>query len=202
MFERRGFEHRGFERRGFERRSDTPTAPCDGFRVATYASAVTGAALGALDTMSPADDPYQRGYEDGARDAAATFDADRAHFSTLLAQADVLQAEPCDELAVLIAHSVAALVTTLTGQAPIDAAWLTAKAQEAAHLIADCDGARTLRLHPDDMALMDPSATRLTIMPDPAIARGSLRIDGSHGWIEHGRALLLDNLRDQLGMTS
>jgi flagellar assembly protein FliH len=178
----------------FERALEILPAPCDAFRVTTYPTTVAPA--------SPIDDPYQRGFDDGEAHAAALFEADRAHCSALLAKANALQTESSDELAVLIAHTVAALVTTLTGRAQIDPTWLAAKAREAADLVADCDAARTLRLHPDDAKLIEEAAIGLTIRPDPMIARGSLRIDGSAGWIEHGRALYLDVLRHQLEMTS
>ncbi len=59
----------------------------------------------------------------------------------------------------------------------------------------------TLCVNPDDVALLDGFETTLTIVGDPSLPRGDLRIDCSAGWIEHGTSLYLDALRSELGLS-
>ena len=42
--------------------------------------------------------------------------------------------------------------------------------------------------------------TSLSIVGDPSLSRGDIRIDCSAGWIEHGTSLYLDALRSELGL--
>lgn len=146
------------------------------------------------------DDPYARGLADGQQMAAAAFDIERRQLQALLAAAEGLQPEPSDELAVLIGETVGILVTQIVGSVPIDREMLNTRAKQAADLVAECDAARTLWLHPDDVALLDKTAFAMDVLADPKAERGSVRIDCSAGWIEHGTALYLDQLRTELGL--
>ena len=148
----------------------------------------------------PPPDLYALGFEDGQQSAAAVFEIERAAFQKLIASANALQSEPSEELAVLISEAVERLVSEIIGNAPIDRDWLNTHARRAADMVADCDAARTMWVHPDDLPLIDSNAISLTLMPDPEAARGSIRIDCSTGWIEHGTALYLDELRSELGL--
>ncbi len=148
---------------------------------------------------NPTDDPYARGVVEGQEMAAAAFDLERAQYAALIASADAFQNEPSDELAVLIAETVEILVHQIIGTVEIDRAQLDARARQAASLIAQCDAARTMRVHPDDLLLIGPDMSGLQVIADPDAPRGSIRIDCSAGWIEHGTALYLDELRQQLG---
>lgn len=143
-------------------------------------------------------DDYARGVADGQDLAGAAFAIERRHLSALVAAANSLQAEPSEELAQLIAEAVAKLVAQILADAPIDAIWLNAQAQKAADVVADCDAARTIWLHPDDIALLDGTKMPLPTRPDPVAERGSIRIECSSGWIEHGRSNYLDALRSAL----
>jgi flagellar assembly protein FliH len=143
-------------------------------------------------------DPYDQGLQDGQDMAAAAFAAERANCAKLLASAEALQGEASEETAQLIAEAVCTLVEQIVASAPVDGAWLTAQAQKAAAVISDCDGARTLRLNPEDLALLDAAELPLPVMADADLPRGELRIGGSAGWIEHGRSVYLDALRAAL----
>lgn len=145
------------------------------------------------------DQAFARGIALGRATAEQNFAIERAALQTLLASAQALQPEPSDELAALIVETVSRLVETITGTTEIDRETLNARAHRAAALIADADMARTLHLHPDDIALIDAAAIPLSIVADPALIRGSLRIACSTGWIEDGVATRLDALRDLLG---
>ncbi|WP_221795249.1 flagellar biosynthetic protein [Aquisediminimonas sediminicola] len=146
------------------------------------------------------DAAYQRGHADGLAEAHAAMMAERTRLLALVASAEALRNEPSEELAQLIAETVERLVTQILGDVPIDGPQLRRRAEAAARLIGDCDAARTLWLHPDDMALIEQAPMGLTLMVDPKAEMGSIRIDCSAGWIEHGTALYLDALRAELGL--
>jgi flagellar assembly protein FliH len=146
------------------------------------------------------DDPYALGLADGQELAATVFAKERLHLCALLNAADSLQAEPSEELAQLIGETVFRLVRQIIETAPIDADWLREHAQKSADILSECDSARTAWLHPDDVALIDTTTFPLSVMADPAAQRGSIRIDCSTGWVEHGRSDYLDALRVALSV--
>ena len=145
------------------------------------------------------DDPFALGLAEGQRLAEAAFVAERHQLLALLAGAEALQDEPSEELAQLIATTVERLVRQIVATAPIDAEWLQAQAETAASMVADADKARTLWVHPDDAVLLADCPLMLAIESDPAMMRGTVRLETSTGWIEHGRAVYLEELRAALG---
>ncbi len=156
-------------------------------------------ALAVPQAEAPVEDLYAKGLSDGQEMAAAAFAVERAQLQALLVSAQALQSEPSEELGALIAHSVSRLVQECVGAAPVDADHLNTQAAHAAALIGECDAARTMWVHPDDVALIDQGAVSLSVMADPAAQRGSIRIDCSAGWIEHGVPLYLEELNAVLG---
>lgn len=146
------------------------------------------------------DDPYARGLADGQQIAAAAFDLERLRLQHLIASSQALQPEPSDELAALIGEAVDALVTQIVGSAVVDRDLLMDRAKQAAGIVAECDAARTMWVHPEDASLLDDAPFAIPVMADPEAERGSIRIDCSAGWIEHGTALYLDQLRIELGL--
>ena len=145
------------------------------------------------------DDPFAMGLAEGQRLAEAAFAVERRQLLALVAGAEALQDEPSEELAQLIAETVERLVRQIVGQAPIDAEWLQAQADIAAAMVAEADKARTLWVNPADAALLVDAAITLPIEADPTMTRGTVRIETSAGWIEHGRAVYLNELRAALG---
>ncbi|NIJ39549.1 flagellar assembly protein FliH [Sphingopyxis panaciterrae] len=161
----------------------------------TDAPAETGA------EPEPADDPFARGLAEGQRLAEAAHTAERHQLLALIAGAEALQDEPSEELAQLIAETVERLVRQIVADAPIDPAWLKEQAETAAALVAEADKARTLWVHPLDAALLVDADLRLPVEADAAMVRGTVRIESSAGWIEHGRAVYLGELSAALGRT-
>jgi flagellar assembly protein FliH len=147
-----------------------------------------------------ADDPYARGIADGQALAETVFAVERQQLLALIAAAKVLQPEPSEELAQLIAEAVYGLVGQIVADAPVSREWLEQAARKAADAISEADAARTAWLHPDDVALLAGAELPLTLMADPAATRGSIRIDCSAGWVEHGRSNYLDALRGALAL--
>jgi flagellar assembly protein FliH len=171
-----------------------------GFRPMSFAPAAATAAPAHEPAAEQGDDdPFARGLAEGQRIAEAAYTAERHQLLALLASAEALQDEPSEELAQLIAETVERLVRQIVATAPIDAEWLRAQAETAAAMVADADKARTLWVHPDDAALLADCPLTLTVESDPAMVRGTVRLETSSGWIEHGRAVYLDELRAALG---
>lgn len=146
-----------------------------------------------------ADDPYARGLAEGQRLAEAAFSIEREQLLAMVAAAQALQDEPSEELAQLIAETVERLVRQIVETAPIDATWLQAQAETAAMMVAEADKARTLWVNPADAVLLVDCPITLPVETDPSMPRGTVRVETSAGWIEHGRAVYLDELRAALG---
>ena len=146
-----------------------------------------------------ADDPFALGLAEGQRLAEAAFAVEREQLLALAASAEVLQDEPSEELAQLIAETVERLVRQIVESAPIDGDWLRNQAETAAAMVAEADKARTLWVNPADAVLLVDAPIALPIESDPSMARGTVRVETSAGWIEHGRAVYLDELRAALG---
>ncbi len=145
-------------------------------------------------------DNFEMGYAAGQLDAEGRFATERQAFLHLIANIEALQPEPSEELGHLIAETVAALTAQIVGQVAVDLDTLHVRATEAANLIRDCDAARVMRLHPDDIALLADVSLPLSLEPDAGLDRGSVRIDCSSGWIETGTSHYLHTLRTQLGL--
>ena len=173
-------------------------ARSSGFRPLSFGAGVREAEI-IPESSADVDDPFARGLAEGQRIAEAAFVAERHQLLALLAGAEALQDEPSEELAQLIADTVERLVRQIVASAPIDAEWLQAQAETAAAMVADADKARTLWVHPEDAALLIDADIRLPVAADPTMMRGTVRVETSAGWIEHGRAVYLNELRAALG---
>jgi flagellar assembly protein FliH len=143
------------------------------------------------------DQAWDEGYQYGRAEMAA----DRVALLALIASAEALRPEPSEEIAALIAETVLRLVSEIVGDVAVDRDALIRRAMSSAALISDADAARTMWVHPSDMDLLSECNLTLNIMADPAADLGSIRIDCSAGWIEHGTPLYLDALRSGLGLT-
>ncbi len=148
------------------------------------------------------DDPYARGLADGQELANTLFKTERARFQALLADALRPHTGNQEELAALIGETVLRLVEQVVGETQVDHASLERQITQAVALIGETDAARSLSLHPDDHALIAGAEWRFPLRADPAIGRGNIRIECSDGWVEHGRALGMEELRRLLKMES
>lgn len=146
-----------------------------------------------------ADDLFARGLAEGQRIAETAHQLEREKLLALITSCQALQDEPSEELAQLIAETVERLVHQIVATAPIDANWLKTQAEVAASMVAEADKVRTLWVNPADAALLYDCQLKLPVESDPAMMRGTVRIETSAGWIEHGRAVYLDELRAALG---
>jgi flagellar assembly protein FliH len=172
-----------------------------GFRPHSFDPVVRAreAAADAPVVVEPGEDPFAKGLAEGQRLAESAFATEREQLLALIAGTEALQDEPSEELAQMIAETVERLVRQIVADAPIDADWLKEQAETAAALVAEADKARTLWVHPQDAALLVDCALKLPVAADAAMIRGTVRIETSAGWIEHGRAVYLNELRAALG---
>ena len=145
-------------------------------------------------------DSFAAGFAQGQQLAQELFAAERQQLLDLIRNAEALQAEPSEELAVLIANAVERLLTQLTGQSVPDHAWLKAEVARAVELIQEADTQRRLRLHPEDAALLADVQFGCAIVPDAKLVRGEIRVECSNGWVEHGIPMNLVRLRTELSV--
>lgn len=141
---------------------------------------------------------YATGFEEGRRTSELELAADRAAMADLMDALEVLQPQPTNALALLLAETVDRLVRQICGTVKVDGELLTARCQAAAALIgAETEPAR-LRLHPEDVPLVDAKRLRVPLLADEGLERGSLVLETALGWIEDGPAVRLDRLRAEL----
>ncbi|HEY0115341.1 MAG TPA: hypothetical protein VGB54_06435 [Allosphingosinicella sp.] len=141
---------------------------------------------------------YAKGVADGRRTVEAEMAAEREAVSRLAETLQALKPEPTLPLALLLAETVDRLVKQIAGEVEIDGLKLLGRAKAAAALIGEATQPARLRAHPDDVLLLADSDLDIPIEADPALARGSLLLETSDGWIEDGPAVRLDRLRAEL----
>jgi flagellar assembly protein FliH len=152
----------------------------------------------------PVADAYARGYAEGAEagtaaahvQAAAT-DAARHRIETALSQFDAAEVEA---FAGRLQDTVLALCATVLGEAAVAPEGLQRRVAIAAAMFARSGDERVIRLHPEDLLLVEgrlPEAWHCE--PDATLERGALRIETPQGGVEDGpaqwRAALEEALR-------
>ncbi|MBS0481452.1 MAG: flagellar biosynthesis protein [Proteobacteria bacterium] len=147
------------------------------------------------DSAADAADPLQTAWDDGfaagqaqAEAAAHQRAADEAAAQQRIELSLSRLNDQCEEeLRRKLIETVEALCEASLAPLAIDTDALAARAERAAAMLSRADDDRVLRLNPDDLALV---AARLPpgleLLPDPALERGALRLEGSHGGIEDG----------------
>ena len=154
--------------------------------------------VGRIDLEVLREEAYAQGLEDGRHSAEQDVAEQRAALARLMASLEVLRPEPTNALALLLAETVDRLVRQIVGSAEIDGALLTARAEAAAALIGAETEPSRLRVHPDDLPLLDGASIPVETIGDPHLTRGSIVLETGAGWIEDGPAVRLDRLRAEL----
>lgn len=144
------------------------------------------------------EDPYARGLADGQQMAEAAFSIERDQLHNLLSSADALRPENNAEIAFLLESIIRSIVTKIIGSMPFDSAFLMQQIDAATTLLTEADRNRKLRLHPADLALLQNVELHLPCTADDRLPRGTIRIECSDGWVEHGPAFALDRLEQLL----
>ncbi|WP_375249606.1 FliH/SctL family protein [Sphingomonas sp.] len=149
--------------------------------------------------LDPLELARAEGYEDGvaaatvaARDAA---ERDRMLLTTLGAALKAGGAIDRDALAAGLRRTVMMLVRQLIGEAGVSGELLAARVSAATDLLADASESAMLRVHPDDVALLEGHLPD-TIFPigDAQVARGSFILEAASTIVEDGPELWLETL--------
>jgi flagellar assembly protein FliH len=126
---------------------------------------------------------------------AAAIARDRAMLETLAASLTADDRIDRNAIAARLRQTVLFLVTKLVGEVGVSSEMLAARVEAAADLLADASESAMLRVHPDDVALLDGRLPR-TIFPvgDTQVARGSFVLESASTLVEDGPALWLEQL--------
>jgi flagellar assembly protein FliH len=166
-----------------------------------WASQIEGPSLGPegrVDFETMRAHAFAEGFDQGRKSAEIEFAEQRDVIVKLAQSIEMLQPEPTNALALLLAETVDRLVRQIVGQVEIDGTMLTARAEAAAALIGSETEPSCLRVHPDDIPLLDGAHIPVELVGDPNLDRGSLVLETGAGWIEDGPAVRLDRLRAEL----
>ncbi|MFM6832233.1 MAG: FliH/SctL family protein [Novosphingobium sp.] len=139
----------------------------------------------------PVADAWAEGYARGmgdAQEAAAQIIAEqetaRAAIELSLAKLDAAMQE---DLKDRLRETVQALCEAAIAPAALDPDGLIRRVEVAAAMLARAQDERVIRLHPEDLALI---AARLPedwhFVPDGALERGAVRVEGAAGGVEDG----------------
>ncbi len=141
---------------------------------------------------------YARGLEQGRRTVEMEYAAERDALARLAETLEVLQPQPANALALLLAETVDRLVREVVGAVDIDPITLLARAKAAAELVAANAAPSKLRVHPKDLAFLAESDLDLALEADATLSRGAIVLETGDGWIEDGPEIRLARLRADL----
>jgi flagellar assembly protein FliH len=138
---------------------------------------------------------FTAGMEAALAEITATAERDRALLTDL---AKALQADDrIDREAVArrLRQTVLFLVTRLVGEVGISAERLATRIDTAADMLADAAESAMLRVHPDDVALLEGKLPRqIFAVGDAAVTRGSFVLESASTIVEDGPELWLEQL--------
>lgn len=141
---------------------------------------------------------FAEGFDHGRQAVLAEFAREREALAQLIRAAETLQPEPAGPLAAVLAETVTRLVRQTVGEVKIDPATLHERAEAIAELVTAESGPARLRLHPDDIAMLDGVDLGLPVAPDHHLASGTIILETGEGWIEDGPQVRLARLRARL----
>ena len=144
---------------------------------------------------------YDQGIAEARAEAEAASAARESAWAALTVAAARLDAEQTRALADRLRETVIGLCETALAGAALDPATLARRVEAAAAMLARADDDRVIRLHPDDLELIQPRLPgEWAFSPDPLLPRGALRVEGRHGGVEDGpeqwHAALTEALRE------
>lgn len=158
------------------------------------------AALGET-RIDPIETAHAAGYAEGLAAAAAARGQADVRDQALLADlvAAFGQGLDRDALAGRLRDTVLHLVTRLVGEVGVSPDLLTARVEAATELLADKTESALLRLHPDDVALVEGHLPATVFAAgDPHVARGAFVLESASTVVEDGPALWLDQLAGEI----
>ncbi|GAA0658938.1 flagellar assembly protein FliH [Sphingomonas insulae] len=153
--------------------------------------------------IDPVETAHAAGYAEGLAAAAAAAresgDRDRALLVELTAALANGHQLDRDRIAGQLRQTVLLLVNKLVGECGVTADVLNGRIEAAAEMLADASESALLRLHPDDLPLVDGSLPKsIFAAGDPALARGSFVLESASTLIEDGPELWLGQLAEAI----
>ncbi len=154
----------------------------------------------------PAEQPFvdpiaaarAEGYAEGLADATALAGAERDRDEALIQGiAGQLSADRIDRavIAAQLRQTVMLLVTRVVGDVGVAADRLTARVEIAARMLADAQESAMLRVHPEDVALLEGRLpATIFAVGDAQVSRGSFVLESASTMVEDGPALWLEQL--------
>lgn len=119
-----------------------------------------------------------------AEAAARQADEARERFAFAFSRLD---AELTEALRQRLLDTVVALCEATLQPLALDKDALAGRVRKAAEMFARADDERVFRLHPDDIAVVQPLLpTEWSFAPDPALTRGTIRVETQAGGAEDG----------------
>lgn len=155
----------------------------------------------------PLADAYERGYAEGERTAREQAEAQRGAIEAQHQAIELAFARFDEDSAALLRErlrtTVLAICQQMAGSIALDEAGLAARVDAAAALLRRKQDERVVRLHPEDIRLVEGRmAPDLSLLADPTLPRGSLRVDGEEGGLEDGAEQWRESLAEALGECS
>lgn len=153
--------------------------------------------------IDPVEAAHAAGYAEGLAAARTAVEEAGTRDQALLAELiDQLQAgDRIDREAVAarLRQTVLLLVGKLVGEVGVSAELLAGRVETAAELLSDASESAMLRVHPDDVALLEGRLPK-TIFPvgDHTMARGSFVLEAASTVVEDGPALWLEQLESMI----
>jgi len=147
---------------------------------------------------------FADGFEQGRQAMIAEFALEREALARLIRSAEALRPEPAGPLAAVLAETVSRFVRQIVGEVGIDPAMLRERAETIAELVSAEVGPARLRMHPEDIAILDGLDLGVPLVPDHHLASGTIMLETGEGWIEDGPQVRLARLRahlDNMGMS-
>lgn len=148
---------------------------------------------------------FAEGFEQGRRATEELYADERMAMGDLIRSLESLRPAPSQGLAMLLAETVERLVHQIMGEVAVNRETLHARTVAAAELISEDAGRMRLRLHPDDLALLDGLELPAPVVGDAHLMRGTVMLETDEGWIEDGPEARLERLRaalDNMGIAA
>ncbi|HEU4961831.1 MAG TPA: FliH/SctL family protein [Sphingomonas sp.] len=171
-----------------------PTEGWDPF--AADAAARPAGASGFVDPIKAAHDMgYAEGKAAGLAEAAANDVRDRALIEAISAELRSAGQLDRERLAAQLRQAVMLLLGRLVGEAGVDGDLLARRIDAATELLADSAESALLRVHPEDLPLLEDRLPKTVFAAgDAAVERGSFILESASTIVEDGPALWLEQL--------
>lgn len=143
---------------------------------------------------------HAQGFAEGRAEAEAEAQATLAAHGQLSLAFQRLDQAMEEELRLVLHETVARLCEGVLAPLALDEAALMARIDKAVAMLARAYDERTIRLNPEDMALLsDQLDAEWSVQPDPSLPRGTLRVESSEGGVEDGPETWRRAISDALG---